>query len=371
MADNPPLWHATGSLLRQSPFDQTSVRDLKSVLFEQALGTPATPSRRNLYLVSALLGHLSPETTLYSYVHILDWLSAQEANLALQLKLKDFQTKDLAALCHLQHSKVFRTPFRALTERPLSFLHTYIARHWPKTMIERSIQVSAPADLSPIFAVCSKVQVPSPMRLIQALSALHFAETFRRKQTPLQVDNPPSERVLAFIEKSLNLPRESVLAAWADYLQLYAQQSGGMPKRENPGPPRNQKDQPLFWQILRSTEKAWGTATLKPILLSTAERLIQRQGPTAHVKIKLGGKERLGGHFVQGLQAMGIPSELIHIQSRMGPTQALFDVMVSHHGHSEPLKNAGLLKGINYAAVWIRFAHGMTDSNRTARCTAD
>lgn len=61
------------------------------------------PTRKHFYQIAALMGHSSPETTIYHYIHTLDMISYE-----LRLKNSNSSKKELAALSKLPTSTAYR-----------------------------------------------------------------------------------------------------------------------------------------------------------------------------------------------------------------------------------------------------------------------
>lgn len=103
---------ATGGLLvpRKAPafsdecFDVTACKRLKERLYNLLPDSDADAGRRDLYCVSALMGHLSPGTTLQSHIHLIDFLTGCFARSYPRLSRSD----DIANLRGVDRSLIYR-----------------------------------------------------------------------------------------------------------------------------------------------------------------------------------------------------------------------------------------------------------------------
>jgi integrase len=109
----------TGSLVvpRNTPafsdecFDLKACKRLKERLYNLLPNSEADAGRRDLYCIAALMGHLSPGTTLHSYIHLIDFLTGRFARGYPRLS----RIEDIADLRGVDRSLIYRMVRNATT----------------------------------------------------------------------------------------------------------------------------------------------------------------------------------------------------------------------------------------------------------------
>lgn len=358
--------------------DRKRVSALREYFFPRVMGTTVPPGRRYLYLVSSLLGHLNPVTTLKSYIHLLDWIAGREVEIALGQRLPKLGPGDLGAICGLSPSMPFKKPYQGLTDKPAAFFRRFIQSRLP-TRFEEAIDNQPRAyDFSQVIARLGSPSLPHPVSLMIAL-ARHL-----------------SGLSLEYLENVHSIPREAMDKAREAYLQMFAKQSVKTPKKHVPLPlpPRARRDQTEFWRILETTYSAFENVENRPMMRLAAEALIRRTGPNAG-HVYFGKKVEDAPEIVKGLLCMGVPQDDIKIlkrshghsikprlqsvitaMERLGVTvvaddlnwpkrkmaNTLLRLDINVIRSSPPYAQSrwkGRINGINYSAMWLRFASSM------------
>lgn len=382
--DNPEIAKASSPLPKLSPFRGKRIAALSEVLFPRLLGTPSAPTRKNLYIVSDLLGHLSPLTTSRSYLHIIDWLAGRELDVALMIRLENLGTAQLGRICALSPSMPHKHPYRDLQTQPVAFLRLYVQQHLPpprREAKEKSKQKPGTEELENIFSGLGTPPPPPPIVLLLVLA---------RHQRNEDVEQ---------LARCYTISRNAIDSAALHYRQLYAKQSVVKPKNaiRPPGPPRQLEAAKEFWKIQDQTSKAFsnGDSTTRGAIICAARLLIQRNGPKTS-RLYFGERQESAPEVVRGLIAMGIPAEgmtleirtpdgqhevrpslneVIGIVEKLGvaldrsnldwPKRAPKGPVLRLHflatlGSKSPKDKVlltGKINGINYAAIWALFAN--------------
>lgn len=382
--DNPEIAKTSSPLPKLSPFRGKQIAALSEVLFPRLLGTPQAPTRKNLYIVSDLLGHLSPLTTSRSYLHIIDWLAGRELDTALMIRLKDLGTAELGRICGLSPSMPHKHPYRDLQTQPVAFLRRYVQQHLPpprREAEEKSRQKPRTAELDIIFSELGTPPPPPPVALLLVL-ARH-----QRNEDPEQ------------LVRCYTVSRNAIDSAALHYRQLYAKQSVVRPKNaiRPAGPPRQLEAAKEFWKMLDQTSQVFsnGDSATRGAIISAARLLIQRNGPKTS-RLYFGERQESAPEVVRGLIAMGIPAaemtlevrtpdsqhevrpslnEVIRIVEKLGvpldrsnldwPKRSTKGPVLRLHFLATPSSKspkdkvlfAGKINGINYAAIWVLFAN--------------
>ena len=382
--DNPEIAKASAPLPGRSPFRGKQIAMLSEALFPRLLGTPSAPTRKNLHIVSGLLGHLSPMTTCRSYLHIIDWLAGRELDTTLANRLENLAAGQLGAICGLSPSMPHKIPYRDLLTQPVAFLRRYVQQQLPlarRDVVNKYKWEPVNEELSRIFTGLGTPPPPPPVVLLLVLARLQRQEN------------------ADILSRCYSISRNAVDSAALHYQRLYAKQSVGIPKMRIrfPGPPRQLYAAKEFWRILDQTSKAFSScdANTRWAMIAAARLLIQRNGPKTG-RLYFGEKQESAPEIVRGLIAIGVPAAAMTLEVRTPHRQhevrsSLDEVttIVEKLGvrqnrtnldwpkrtpkgpvlrlHFLPTHDFGMLKetvfsngkihGVNYAAIWVLFAN--------------
>lgn len=356
----------------------SQISALREEFYPRLPGTLPMPERRHLYLVSVLLGHLSPETTLGSYIHVLDWLAARASDLALEWRLANLGSAGLGNVCGLSPSMPFKKPYRELLQQPAEFLLKFVSQKTQGLLAKKSTRPDEAIDLTAVFANLNQMPLPNPGRLFAALGC------YCRKV-------PVEEIVKVYGTEGL-----LVASAYVAYRKMYAKQSVATEKRLLPQPsvPRTREASREFWRIIDATEAAFANPDNRHGMTLAAERLISRTGPRTGL-VYFGDRQELAVDVVKGLMCMGLPPHVLKldvrvpgIQQRTKPELIIAAEEIRKLGviHEESLlawprramvgallrleitcldvfksgkklsEKTGRIRGVNYAALWVQCA---------------
>lgn len=387
--DNPALAKDAPRLFQISPFSEEWSRILADTFFPRLLGTPQAPTRKNLYIVSALLGHLSPQTTAHSYLHLIDWLAGRESDLALGSHLANLGAPQLAAMCGLSPSMPHKPPYRELHSDPVAFMRRYVRQQLPganRESEDRREPVRKAPDLASLFAMLGNPSPPPPVTLIGIL--YRFFKS-----------NDPDR-----LARRYAVPLHSILSAAKNYQRLYAKQSVARTKNAMrlPGAPRQNEVAKIFWPMLDCASHAYAIADSerREDMIAAARLLIQRNGPKT-ARLYFGERQDSALQIVRGLIAMGLPAEKMSLEIRLADnpqqvTRGLDDTVAKIEKLGAPLDYqrldwprrrpgssllrlnflagpidasisaktfvTGQINAINYAALWIIFVAEVNSS---------
>ena len=332
------------------------------------------PDRRHVFQVAALMGHLSPVTTFQSYLHQIDWLSGQYLDVAHHDRLQTLGAQQLGALCDLSGSMPYKGKYRELIASPVDFMRHFVHNRAGDRKVPLVNQQAESRSL-PALDNLIKPGLPSPALMVTLL-----ARYFSGK-------SPES------LAQNFAVPAEAITAAAQAYKRLYAKQSVRTEKRDFflPQPPRTTQDQKEYFRIVRTTFEAFKNEKKRPALSAAAEAIIQRTGPrTGHVYFGTKGRDPL--MIIEGLCQMGIsPNEMRIVVRRPDTTESnsehlaqllnaaksigieqeeellewkkrsmkntLLQLKINDTrlaNNEEPIHWEGRIRGINYAAVWLR-----------------
>ena len=296
-SDQPDLLDPGFPLLSSPLLSPERLQSLKKAFFPRLPGTPPTITRRNLYLVSALLGHLSPQTSLKHYLHLLDWISAQEIEMNLIERLEGVESGSLGKICGLSPSMPHKSPYRNHRGNPIRFMHQFIHMNVPRgCRIALALPATKAIDLSPILENIKVNVLPHP-----AIIIVLVARAIRG------VDVEKLGRIH-------DIPPAALEAAIQSYRRMYAKQSGEKTQGELPlpMPPRNLIDREEFHFIIRSAYEAFESESNREDLRTTAEVLIRRPGPTTGRLYPGSSLERTLA-TIRGLMKIGVSPDRIRI----------------------------------------------------------
>lgn len=381
--DNPKLVRNNPRLIQRSPFARERGAVLADTFFPRLLGTHQAPTRKNLYIVSGLLGHLSPRTTAQSYLHLIDWLAGRESDLVLGHRLENLGARQLAALCGLSPSMPHKAPYRELLSEPISFMRCFVSQQLPRENREsedsgESVQKN-PA-LAEIFAMLGESDPPPPATLIGILH--RFFE-----------GSDPGKLAHRYA-----VPRHAIVSAAGNYQRLYAKQSVARSKKamRPPGAPRQNEAAKIFWSMLNGARSSYAIANpeTRKNMIAASKLLIQRNGPKT-ARLYFGERQESALQVTLGLIAMGLPAKEMILEVRLAdnsqrnarliedtaakieklgvpldygsldwprrlPKGSLLRLHFLPRPLDESIRTKTLLTGqisaINYAALWILFA---------------
>ncbi len=363
--------HFIDSALLQREHIQT----IRDSLFPRLPNTPAFPDRRHLYQVAALMGHLSPLTTLRSYLHLLDWIAMRSLDMALKNKLTILDSPALGRICGLSPSAPYKNIYRTLANRPTEFLREFIRA---RGKLKKEVAAGR-TDLSKeLQCVLDSLNVPTlpDIRLVMTLVGRRMG-----------LDNS------TYLARSFSVSSNAIDEAYRAYMRMYAKQSVIRPKKSigKPAVPRRQKDRTMFWRIIEATERAYKNKENRQSLRLAAECLIRRNGPRTG-KLYFGKRVQDAPDIARGILLMGIDPDQVKLVLRQvnskgneGPSYAkaveligksgievsteLLDwkrrskksdgirLDISMYNSGDNNRSEGLVRGLNYAAMWITFAN--------------
>ena len=395
-ADNSALLDSTDPLVASGPLDLKRVAAIKSALFPRMLGAGPAATRKNLYLVSALLGHLSPETSLRHYIHLLDWLAGREVEIALATTLVGSSPKDLGIGCGLSASMPYKAPYVTLLENPVAFMRQYVRQYCPSELREVPLGQMPPVDLTDIVRGIGIAPPPGPSRMMLMLRRmLQHAPQEGWKRGAVAVDAAVSSK----LERDHSVSHIVLQALLENYLKLYAKQSMQVAKSnlEMPAPPRTEVDSVEFWRVLDTASSAFSSQSKRESLILAAEFLVERNGPRVG-NVYFGKRWAVAPSVVDGLIAMGLDPGMLTLDFRVADmgaerTHELEGIaqQIGKRGVSletkdldwekrqstgatmrlriTPRKDAmsdaklsrmvGRIRGLNYAALWVLFASAL------------
>jgi len=395
-ADNSALLDSTDPLVASGPLDLKRVAAIKSALFPRMLGAGPAATRKNLYLVSALLGHLSPETSLRHYIHLLDWLAGREVEIALATFLVGSSPKDLGNGCGISASMPYKPPYETLLENPVAFMRQYVRQYCPSELREVPLGQTPPVDLTDIVLGIGIASPPGPSRMMLMLARmLQNTPQEGWKRGNVAVDAAVSSK----LERDHSVSRIVLEALLDNYLKLYAKQSMHVAKSslEMPAPPRTEVDSVEFWRILDTASSAFSSQSKRESMILAAEFLVGRNGPRVG-NVYFGKRWAVAPSVVDGLIAMGLDPGMLTLDFRVADmgaerTHELEGIaqQIGKRGVSletkdldwekrqstgatmrlriTPRKDAlsdaklsrmvGRIRGLNYAALWVLFASAL------------
>ena len=395
-ADNSALLDSTDPLVASGPLDLKRVAAIKNVLFPRMLGAGPAATRKNMYLVSALLGHLSPETSLRHYIHLLDWLAGREVDIALATTLVGSSPKDLGNGCGLSASMPYKPPYDTLLESPVAFMRQYVRQYCPSELREFPLGQKPPVDLTDIVRGIGIAPPPGPSRMMLMLGRMlqHTPEGCWKR------GNVTADPVVSSkLERDHSVSRIVLKALLDNYLKLYAKQSMQVAKSslEMPAPPRTEVDSVEFWRILDTASSAFSSLSKRESMVLAAEFLVERNGPRSG-NVYFGKRWALAPSVVEGLIAMGLDPGMLTLDLRVADmdaerTHELEGIAQQIGKRGVALETTGLdwekrqstgatmrlritprkdamsdaklsrmvgrIRGLNYAALWVLFASAL------------
>lgn len=368
--------------LSASPFDSHRMISIKNLFFPRRFGTDPTPTRKNLYLTSALLGHLSPATTTQSYLHLIDWIAAQELDDALDAELENVGSGFLGSVCGLSPSMPHKPPYRKFRNKPTAFLRCFVHQQLAQGYGDSIAPSGEQPELSEILKNVGKISIPPPNVLMLILARLQTG-------TPVET-----------LERVYCVPHEVIASAADYYKRMYAKQSTATPKKRIrlPGPPRPKAYRETFFAILSATVNSFNRSALREELVIACRLFVQRNGPGTG-RIYFGERQEHVLTVLKALAAMGITEDLLEVNLRipspdyeLRPEIAMLEAEILARGipvnrigldwelremknevfritvggnnnsgfEKSKFNSTAIIHGLNYAALWILFAKEFT-----------
>ena len=400
-ADNGALLDSPNPLISNGAPDLARITAIKNSLFPRMLGMGPAPTRKNLYMVSALLGHLSPETSLRHYVHLLDWLAGREVDIALAATLAGSSVKDLGKVCGLSASMPYKPPYDTLLDNPVAFLRQYVRQYCPSELREVPLGQIPEIDLADIVRRIGISPPPGPSRMMLMLGRMLQRPPDQGWQRGVATVDKARDAVLSKLERDHSVSRVVLEALLANYLGIYAKQSVRAAKSnlEMPAPPRTDVDALEFWRILDTASNSFSSQSKRESMAQAAEVWIQRNGPRSG-NVYFGKRWALAPSVVDGLIAMGLDSRMLVLELRVADpdaertqqikaiaeqigkrgvaletmtldwetkssTGATMRLRVTERkditSNSNLPRMVGRIRGLNYAAMWVLFAKALED----------
>ncbi len=376
-ADQPELLNERAQFIDSDLLQSNQIQTIRNSLFPRLSGTPVSPDRRHLYQVAALMGHLSPITTLRSYIHLLDWIAMRSLEMALANKFADLEMPVLGRICGLSPSAPYKLPYRNLVGQPTKFLREFIHVHGKLNKEQTQVRVGLTEDLQKLLDSLN-VSTPPDLRLLMALVG-------RR----MELGNSSS------LSRNFSISPKAIDEVYRAYLRMYAKQSVIHPKAtiSQPAIPRTRNDRVEFWRIIEATERSYKNEENRRSLNLAAQCLVRRNGPRTG-NLYFGKRIEDAPDIARGILLMGIePNQVKLVRRRVSPEgsvdQDLTRIanLIQKSGIesvAEPLdwkmrskksdrmrlevaitnlqanarsgRSEGRVRGLNYSAMWILFA---------------
>lgn len=376
-SDQPELIVERPEYLDSELLQGNHIQVIRDTLFPRLPGTPVSPDRRHLYQVAAFMGHLSPLTTLRSYLHVLDWVAVRSLDLSLENKLSDLGATELGRVCGMSASAPYKNPYRDLANQPVRFLREFILSRGK--FRKRDAKFTDPCVHLQKIQDLLKVQALPDIRLVMIVIARRIV-----------LENSDS------LTRNFAISPDTVEASYRAYMRMYAKQSVKNPKTNVPIPsiPRNRRDQIEFWRILEGTEKAYKIPENRQCLSLAAECLIRRSGPR-YGRLYFGKRVIDAPDIARAILLMGIPPDQVKLVLREVPSEEHMSKVIETVVDAirkigigvvtEPLswqtrskksdllrldislgdglkhRSEGRVRGLNYAALLLTFANNQVD----------
>lgn len=376
-SDQPELLAERPMFIDSALLHDNQIQTIRDSLFPRLAGTPASPDRRHLYQVSALMGHLSPLTTLRSYIHLLDWIAMRSLDMALANKFAELEVPALGRICGLSPSAPYKSPYRDLAGHATKFLREYIRVHskLKKEFVE--VKTELTENLQKLLESLKKPSLPD-LRLVMTLVS-------RR----MELDNSLS------LARNFSVSPATIDEIYRAYLRMYAKQSVLHAKAtlSPPAFPRTKNDRIEFWRIIEATERSYKIVGNRHAMSLAAECLIRRNGPRSG-KLYFGKHIKDAPYIARGILLMGIePNQVKLVLRQASPKGSVEHDFINITNQirktgieilTEPLdlketsnksdrlrldvtirnlsansswdRSEGRVRGLNYAALWVLFA---------------
>jgi len=288
-------------------------------------------TRKILHQLGTLMGHLSPLTTLKHYVHILDWLVAQEVDYALQRRIQEDKAlwgpQALEHVCGLRHDTAFSATYASVRSDPLAFLGQYVRQQVPSSQQHVVLAMRcAPEELRSPNLDDILLRIPPPMLpgiadvMVAIAQAIDRDVLLARNATSVTAQLEALERPVEWLTQGQS--RISPRAA-RELLRSYKKLFVGSKEQPDVTPgvipipvpeyPKNpiQKKQMMF--IVNETIKAFKLENNRPAMIETAKCWLQRDN--AQTKEIHGENCALNAsQIINGLGHMGIDPKYLSLR---------------------------------------------------------
>lgn len=377
-SDQPELLTERAHFIDSDLLQSQHIQTIRDSLFPRLTDTPAFPDRRHLYQVAAIMGHLSPLTTLRSYLHLLDWIAMRSLDTALESKMALLDNSALGRICGLSPSAPYKKTYSTLVGQPTRFLREFIRS---RGKLKKEAAPNRTYLSKELQRVLDSVNVPTlpDIRLVMTLVG-------RRMDLGDSI----------YLARNFAVSSNAIDEAYRSYMRMYAKQSVRKPKISiaKPAVPRTKKDSTTFLRIIEATERAYKNTENRKFLRLAAECLIRRTGPRTG-KLYFGKRVQDAPDIVRGILLMGILPDQVKLVLRQvnsdepenqGLARIVEDIrksgikvitepldwearskksdcirldISSHHsaGNDRNNRSEGLVRGLNYAAMWIAFVN--------------
>lgn len=376
-SDQPELLKGRTHFIDSDLLKDGHIQTIRDSIFTRLPGTIAAPDSRHLYQVAALMGHLSPITTLHSYLHLLDWISMRSLDIALGNTLANLGTPDLGKVCGLSPSAPYQTPYRDFSGQPISFLRHFIRSRgrFTKSRLEYKLDVE-----KKLQKVVHAINAPTPP---------NFGLVIKLVGRRMKLNDSTG------LAKTFEINAQAIDALYKDYMRLYAKQSVQNPKEKisQPSIPRTITERGEFWRIIDTTERAYNKKENRAHLSLAAECLIRRNGPRTG-NLYFGKRLNDAPDIARGILLMGINPidiKLMHRQVSLNDVadhalsniideirklgiaviqkslhwdkrtkksdRIRLEIAVNNLNLGAHERSEGRVRGLNYGAMWINFAH--------------
>lgn len=382
-SDQPELLAQRAHFLDSDLLQSKHIQTIRDSLFPRLPDTPAFPDRRHLYQVAALMGHLSPITTLRSYLHLLDWIAMRSLDITLERKLAHLDSSALGRICGLSPSAPYKKTYRTLASRPTEFLREFIRARGKLKKVSAPRRTDLSKELQRVLDTLNIPTLPD-IRLVMTLVGRRIG----------MEDS-------AYLARNFAVSSNAIDTAYRAYMRMYAKQSVIQPKMSiaKPTIPRTKKNSATFLLIIEATKRAYKNIENRKFLRLAAECLIRRPGPRTG-KLYFGKRVQDAPDIARGILLMGIDAHQVKLELRQvhsdGPedqglvrivevirklgimviTEPLdweirykksdcirLDISIHHSaGNDQNNRSEGLVRGLNYAAMWIAFVN-ITNGN--------
>jgi integrase len=352
IADNPELLGSGCGWLARCGINAARATTLKLRLYPRLQGIAQVVTRSNLYMVASMLGHLSPLTTLKYYIHLLDWLSAQEVAVALATRLAQWKLKDACNVCGLSLSMSRKLPYSDCEGNALTFLRLHREHGCKTNRASTQDEIFKGRDLSDLLSSSAQSATPGPLQLMllmsKALSVLNpwwsAQILFKQQEKDLPTSNvsglsnaePQGQGVdlpaisdnsveefkarvdswMKRMEVNHSIDSSLVHGACSSYLEVTAKHNGFLMPDQFVSMPRLTKDRAEFWRILDATTASFKKDNCRNDMVVAANFLVRRKGPnTGNINL-YSDFERVVA-LVRGLIAMGVSPKSTLLEVRV------------------------------------------------------
>ena len=311
--------------------EERLVSQIRLSFFPGSLEDKHAVTRKILHQLGTLMGHLSPLTTLKHYVHILDWLVAQEVDYALQCRMQEeaaaWGPQVLEHVCRLRNGTAFSATYASVRANPLAFLGKFVRQQvpYPQKHVVLAMRC-APEELRSANLDDILLKIPPPILpsivdvMVTIAQAIDRDALVARNATSVTAHLEVLERPVEWLTQGQS--RISPRAAhelFRSYKKLFVGSkeqpdvSQGAIPIPVPDYPKNpvQKRQMMF--IVHETIKAFNLEKNRPAMIATAKCWLQRD--IAQIKEICSEIDALNAsQIVNGLGSMGIDPKYLSLR---------------------------------------------------------